>query len=159
MSDIAAVACELGWHFSIWNFLDGPGFNYFYFDQNHGTNYIGTINTFWNCSLTPIEETNVSVDLPRDFELFQNYPNPFNPSTLIRYQLPVEAHVILRIFNVLGQEVVTLVDEEQAGGRYEVRWDASGYAGGVYFYRLLATDIASRSEKAYSETRKLVLVK
>ncbi len=90
-------------------------------------------------------------DVPRHFSLSQNYPNPFNPSTTIRYELPRRSRVMLRIFNLLGQVVATLVDEEKTAGRYEWFWDARNLASGLYFYRLQAGEFA--------ETKKLVLVK
>jgi len=85
------------------------------------------------------------------FVLEQNYPDPFNPTTVIRYQLPVTSHVTLKVYNVLGQEVATLVNEEMKPGSYEVTWDASGVASGIYFYRLQAG--------SFAETRKLVLLR
>ena len=96
-----------------------------------------------------------SSGLPTRFALGQNYPNPFNPGTVIPYQLETDGHVRLEVFNVLGQEVVTLVDGEQAAGAYTVSWDArdaSGYgvAAGVYIYRLTAGGA--------SATRRMVLV-
>jgi hypothetical protein len=75
---------------------------------------------------------------PAEFVLLQNYPNPFNPTTTITYDLPMRSRVTLKIFNVLGQEVATLIDGEVEMGRHELRWDASGLANGVYFYRLQA---------------------
>ncbi len=94
---------------------------------------------------------------PTAFALRQNYPNPFNPSTTIRYELPVQAHVTLKIYSVLGQEIATLVDEEQAEGYYETRWDAIGVAAsGVYLYRL---DAESSGSNVFHEVRKMVLVK
>ena len=76
--------------------------------------------------------------LPSIFELDQNYPNPFNPTTVITYQLPVISKATLKIYDVLGCEVATLVDEEQSAGWKEVEWNANGFASGIYFYKLQA---------------------
>ncbi len=76
--------------------------------------------------------------IPQAFSLSQNYPNPFNPSTAIYYDLPVAGRVSLTVYNLLGQEVVTLVDEEQKVGRYKVEFNAASFASGLYFYRLSA---------------------
>ena len=89
--------------------------------------------------------------LPVAYELAQNYPNPFNPSTTIKYELPQRAHVVLTVFNMLGQQVAVLQNGEQQAGYHEAVFDASGLASGVYLYRLTAG--------SYVETRKLVLVR
>ena len=73
---------------------------------------------------------------PETFNLFQNYPNPFNPSTVISYHLPMTSEVKLSIYNYLGQKVVTLVSGNQNAGYHQVQWDASGFASGIYFYRI-----------------------
>jgi len=67
-----------------------------------------------------------------------NYPNPFNPSTTIRFDLPREVHVLLRIFDILGHEVATLVDEEKSAGGYRIEWRAAELRSGMYFYRIEA---------------------
>gem|GEM_PF-2735398 len=89
--------------------------------------------------------------IPVGFALFDNYPNPFNPSTVIRYQLPVKSLVILKVFDVLGQEVATLVTENKPAGTYEVKWDATQVPSGVYFYRLTTGHNAI--------TRKMLLIR
>ena len=93
----------------------------------------------------------VSTKLPVDFVLHQNYPNPFNPVTTIGFALPHPAHVILKIYNIAGQEVATLVNEKLAAGRFKAPWNGAGFASGVYLYRFQAGD--------FVETRKLSLVK
>jgi hypothetical protein len=85
------------------------------------------------------------------FALAQNYPNPFNPTTNIHYTLPKSEFVSVKIFNILGQEVQTLVSEQQTAGEYTVRFDASRLTTGVYFYQLHAG--------SFSEVRKMMLVK
>ncbi len=90
-------------------------------------------------------------DLPSDFRLAQNYPNPFNPSTNIAYALPATRHVRLRVFDMLGREVTTLVDAVRGPGPHEVVFDAEGLPGGIYLYRLEAGD--------FSQTRTLTLLK
>jgi hypothetical protein len=89
--------------------------------------------------------------IPQKFMLYQNYPNPFNPSTTISYDLPIRAHVRLTIYNILGQEVATLVNNEQEPGRYNVKFDASGLPSGIYFYTL--------QTPYFTKTNKMVLVK
>jgi len=90
--------------------------------------------------------------VPGDFELKQNYPNPFNPKTTINYQLPVSSDVDLSIYNILGQKVATLVSKEQTAGSYNIEWDATGFASGVYVYKL-------ETNKGFIGTRKLLLLK
>jgi hypothetical protein len=104
------------------------------------------------------------IELPSTFSLSQNFPNPFNPSTTIQYELAGYRRVELRIFNMLGQEVVTLVNEEQNSGRYTIEWNGRNKAGiqvpsGIYIYRLQAYDVLSDGLAAYSETRKAILLK
>ena len=89
--------------------------------------------------------------MPTAFALEQNYPNPFNPTTRIQYTLAAQAHVSLKIFNVVGQEVATLANGIQEAGYKSVVWNASGVSSGVYFYRLQAG--------SFTETRKLILLK
>ena len=74
--------------------------------------------------------------LLKSFTLEQNYPNPFNPSTVISYQLPVSSDVTLKVYDVLGNEVATLVNEEKSAGSYEVEFSADGLTSGIYFYKL-----------------------
>jgi hypothetical protein len=93
----------------------------------------------------------VGVEIPNNHNLAQNYPNPFNPITHIEFQIPDNQFVSLKILNLLGQEIATLVNENKPAGKYTVIWNASGFASGVYFYQLQAG--------GFSETRKLILMK
>jgi Secretion system C-terminal sorting domain len=93
----------------------------------------------------------VSNQTPDNYLLSQNYPNPFNPSTKISWQTPVGNWQILKIYDVLGTEIATLIDEFKSAGKYEVDFDASGLPSGIYFYRLQAG--------SFTETRKLLLIK
>lgn len=89
--------------------------------------------------------------LPKEFALYQNYPNPFNPTTVVRYDIPAAVHVTLKVYNLLGQEVATLVNEQQQAGRYTVNWNASSVASGVYLYRIQAG--------SFGEVRKMAVIK
>lgn len=79
-----------------------------------------------------------SLDVPTNFALYQNYPNPFNPSTVISYQLSINSHVSFKVYDLLGREIVTLVQEAQHPGTYEIRFDARHLSSGTYFYKLQA---------------------
>ncbi|KPK99737.1 MAG: hypothetical protein AMJ91_06530 [candidate division Zixibacteria bacterium SM23_73_3] len=105
---------------------------------------------------TEVEEEGEPGALPSEFSLHNNYPNPFNPETVIGYSIPRACHVRLEIFNVLGQKIRTLVDEEQTAGKNEVMWDGEDESGnqvasGVYFYKLEAKD--------FTQTKKMVLIR
>ena len=90
-------------------------------------------------------------EIPEEFELSQNYPNPFNPSTRISYQLPVSSHVNLKVYDILGNEVATLVDEEKEAGNYEVEFSSANLASGIYIYRLQTSE--------FIDTKKMVLLR
>jgi hypothetical protein len=92
-----------------------------------------------------------TVAIPKNFLLFQNYPNPFNPTTVIHYYLPVASHAVVKVYDVLGREVATLVNEQKSAGSYQVDFDAHLLTSGVYFYSLQAG--------TFTETKKLVLIK
>ena len=95
----------------------------------------------------------------KEFALHQSYPNPFNPSATISYALPVRSSVTLSVFNALGQRVATLVNGETEAGNYEVQFDGSGMASGVYFYRMQATDPSEGPGNAFVQTKKFILAK
>lgn len=104
---------------------------------------------YGDTTLTTIEINHGN--LPIEYSLGQNYPNPFNPSTTISYSIPMQSKVELKVYDVLGREVATLVNKKQQAGSYEVEFDASNLGSGVYFYQLRAG--------SFVESRKLVLLK
>ena len=89
--------------------------------------------------------------MPQEFSLSQNYPNPFNPSTLIRYQVANTGKVRLNVYDVLGREVATLVNDVKPAGSYTVTFNAANVPSGVYFYRLQTA--------SFTETKRLVVLK
>jgi uncharacterized delta-60 repeat protein len=99
----------------------------------------------------PIGIKKISKDIPDKFSLSQNYPNPFNPSTIINYQLPKSGDVKLIIYDAIGRELKTLVNEQQNAGSYRVEFDGSDFSSGIYFYKLSGGD--------FVETKKMILLK
>jgi hypothetical protein len=90
-------------------------------------------------------------EIPTDFNLYQNYPNPFNPATKIKFSIPKSQFVTLKIYDALGREVSTLVNDRVAAGVYSVEWDATAYPSGIYFYSINAGN--------FTQTRKMILIK
>jgi len=105
----------------------------------------------------------VRAEIPDDFRLYQNFPNPFNPTTTIRFELPQDAVVTLKIYNLLGQEVASLISQEEFdSGTNEIEFDASSLSSGVYFYRMTASVIDDEGDTGgitYSQINKMVLLK
>jgi hypothetical protein len=96
------------------------------------------------------EEENLTV-IPREFDLNQNYPNPFNPTTVIEFALPVKSKVELSVYNLLGEKIITLVNEEKDAGNHQVLFNAINLSSGIYFYKLQAND--------FVQTKKMILLK
>ena len=117
--------------------------------RQHGIRY--------GCQLFAHDATEEAVEFadlsmtPETFSLAQNSPNPFNPSTAIAFTLPAQAHVRLTVFNALGQEIATLVDDERPAGAHIARWDAMNQPSGAYFYRI--------ESGSFVETKRMMLVK
>ncbi|MBI4810067.1 MAG: T9SS type A sorting domain-containing protein [Ignavibacteriales bacterium] len=99
--------------------------------------------------LTSIEQS--ASTLPLEYRLKQNYPNPFNPSTTIKFDIPQASYVTLKIYNMLGQELTELINEEKKPGAYNVTWNAFGFSSGIYFYRMTAGN--------FSDIKKMLLVR
>lgn len=100
---------------------------------------------------SPIGIHSASMEIPLNFSLSQNYPNPYNPQTKIKFAVPKASFTKLNVYDILGREVVTLVNEELKPGTYEADWDGSDYSSGVYLYKIISGD--------YTETRKMILMK
>jgi len=108
------------------------------------------------CIIDSVEYGNpvlVEIDptIPNEFTLHQNYPNPFNPTTKIRYSVPHSSNVVIKVFDILGNEIEMLVNEEKSIGSYEVEFYGTGIVSGIYFYRLQAG--------SFVETKKMILLK
>jgi hypothetical protein len=139
--------------FTVQNLTNGHTY-YFHLNSTNlcGTGVWSPVYTFWLYGEGGIEK--ISNEIPAKFGLSQNYPNPFNPKTLISFDVPsVETihELSLRIYDILGREIATLVNEQLKPGSYRVDWDGTNYPCGVYFYKLQAGD--------YSSVKKMVLLK
>ncbi|MBA4312085.1 MAG: hypothetical protein C0417_05605 [Chlorobiaceae bacterium] len=126
-----------------------------------GQNFVGTsllgntqvisgflADTLFRGTLVAVKDNE---ELPATYSLEQNYPNPFNPSTTVQFSIVNTQLTVLKVYDVLGKEVVTLVNEIKPPGAYTVRWDAVGFPSGVYYYRL--------QSGSFIETKKLILMK
>ncbi|MCP5061213.1 MAG: T9SS type A sorting domain-containing protein [Ignavibacteriae bacterium] len=112
----------------------------------------GAEKSVWSRSLnelTVVEDE--SLIIPIEYSLSQNYPNPFNPSTAIRYTIPSNEFVTLKIYNILGSEITTLVNQKQASGSYEVLFNTTDLPSGIYFYQI--------STSSFTQVKKMLLLK
>jgi len=132
-----------------------------------GQPFIGTASSasnkdiagFWHVQrylLTSIKEKPQEA-LPAEYQLEQNYPNPFNPSTVIEFALPQESHVSIKLYNVLGEEVATIVEGTLPAGFHKIQWKPESFASGIYFYRMVAkSEVSSRT---FTNVKKLAYVR
>ncbi|MGE5861369.1 MAG: T9SS type A sorting domain-containing protein, partial [Ignavibacteria bacterium] len=129
-------------------FIDSAGYLYIGYDN-------GLLRSEYS-TLTEIEKNNLFNKID-NYSLFQNYPNPFNPATIIEYQLPIESTLIIKLYDLLGREITTLVNEERKAGRYKIEFNTDNYklSSGVYFVRMTAKN----NTGIFSETKKMVLLK
>ena len=105
----------------------------------------------YQITLEPLSVDQIKSLTPENFELAQNYPNPFNPVTTIQYSIPQRSNVTLKVYDVLGNEIAALVNEEKLAGVYEVDFNASNLSSGVYFYKLQGG--------SFVETKKMILLR
>ena len=113
------------------------------------TDFEGNTSSFTRYDI--VTDVENEKQIPTEFALDQNYPNPFNPTTKISWQLPISGHQTLKVYDVLGNEVATLVDEYKSTGNYEVDFNAGNFSSGIYFYKLTAGEFIS--------TKKMTLIK
>ena len=136
-------------------------FNVPYYYVVTAVDYSGNKSGFSQKVFTIVADVKSGAEIPTVYKLGQNYPNPFNPSTTIKYSIPsnktplmrgvVGVFVTLKIYDILGREVETLVNEQQKAGNYEVNFDASTLSSGIYFYRL--------QSYSFVESKKMILIK
>jgi len=108
-------------------------------------------DTTFVIDMFPSVDDSSSVGVPEKYDLYQNYPNPFNPTTQIKYQIPELSFVTIKVYDVLGNEIATLVNEEKPAGEYEVEWNSSDFPSSIYFYQLHTGN--------FIETKKMILLK
>lgn len=112
-------------------------------------------NTGWIVTDPPggvvVSLINSSGNIPASYNLYQNYPNPFNPNTTIKFDIPKSSYVKLIIYDMLGREVMKLIDEKIEAGSYDISWDGRGFASGTYIYKLVTND--------FTDIKKMILVK
>jgi hypothetical protein len=124
--------------------------------------FAGTSGTgVWRRLLSEITIDDIkppSHNLPTGYSLSQNYPNPFNPTTEIQYQLPENCHVILKVYDLLGREIKTLVNETQSASHRSAIWNAPDVASGIYFYKLDAVSIHDPG-KSFAQVKKMLLLR
>ncbi|MDQ3193735.1 MAG: DUF1028 domain-containing protein [Bacteroidota bacterium] len=114
-----------------------------------GRDPIDSLQVLFNNIMTPVNK--ISSEIPAGFSLSQNFPNPFNPKTIINYELPVANYVSIKVYDILGSEVMTLVNEKQDAGGYSVGFNASDFPSGIYYYELKAG--------SFEQIKKMVLLK
>ena len=112
------------------------------------TNQTKTLIAIKDTGAVSVDENNITIN---DYSLSQNYPNPFNPNTMIKYSIKERGFVQLKVYDILGKEVTTLVNEEKQQGNYSVNFDGSNLPSGVYLYSLRINDFA--------ENRKMILLR
>jgi parallel beta-helix repeat protein len=121
-----------------------------------GTSSYSPVRTFTTTVASAVEQLNGMV--PKEYALRQNYPNPFNPLTIIQFELPKSSYVTLKVFDILGKQITTLVSQELRPGYFTIRWNAN-VPSGIYFYRLQAGDASTGSARGFVETKKMILLR
>lgn len=134
-------------------YFDGEKFRMWFTGWDHDSQLIAI-----GYATSPLDTSNYSgiengllIKIPKECKLFQNYPNPFNPTTTISYSIPKQSHVNLKVYDILGNKIKTLIDEGRMSGTYKINFNASNLSSGIYFYRLQVDN--------YMESKKMILLK
>jgi hypothetical protein len=127
------------------------GKTYWWKVRAHNSYGWGPFSEVWQFRRVLIAGIDPGENIPTEYSLSQNFPNPFNPSTVIKYGLPAQSHVVLEVFDIMGQRVALLVNEMQDPGFHEVQFEREGLASGLYLYRIKAGN--------FTETKKLILLR
>ena len=149
-------------------FVDGKGnttklSHYQYFDNFKDESFTGKLSyrlkqIDFDGTFEYSDVVNIDVDFtPDKYSLAQNYPNPFNPSTKIKYEIPQTSLVVLKVYDVIGNEVATLVNKEQAAGKYQVNFDAKNFSSGIYYYQIKVFTPANVEN--FIQTKKMILLR
>ena len=127
------------------------GNRYFYYVTTVFNKWEGNPSDTVDVMVQAITSLTKDNSFPDEFRLYQNYPNPFNPITIINYEIPISNYVDLSIYNLLGQKVAILVSERQSAGSYKIEWDASGFASGIYYYKI--------ESEQFIDVKKMILLR
>ena len=147
LKDISDIALDNGFHLALWDYRrPGTAWNY----EQMGPLYWNTVLQMFSRTITSVTNNEVEI-AKKEYYLSQNYPNPFNPETNINFSIPKNEFVTLKVYNILGKEIETLVNKDLSSGKYEIKINMSSYSSGVYFYTLKTS--------SYSITKKMQLVK
>jgi PKD repeat protein len=136
-----------------WNFNEGNGESITDISNNENTGKIFDAKYYWGINydeLVGINKKETGFIIPEEFKLFQNYPNPFNPETIINYSIPHELHVSINVYDVVGNLIATILDENKSAGNHKIKFDANKITSGVYFYQIVAG--------SFIQTKKMILI-